>query len=389
MTDHAEILIMTSEQKVAVQVQEVLDPLSDILGKIAVCGDYSQLRRMMEMHEPQLVLVDVDPNPDQGLNELESISERYPATRFIVMASGSLNGYMLKAMQIGVRHVQFKSTLDSELGDVMRRLVPHKTGNAKRGNVVSLLSAGGGCGATTLALNLSNQMFEQGNDRVMLVDLDVAYGSLGTYLDLQSAYGVSDILSAGSRLDEELIESTAVHFHDRFHVLLSPATTQGPLAAPLPTEHIDLVLGTCRRLYRHTIVDAPRFEMDASARLARASDLVLIVFQLNVKDLRMAQVIRRSLSSRGVEPGRILMVMNRYRARKALLSIDDVKSSLGDVPLMCVHNDYRNAVRCVNLGRTLNQVAPRSSLTRDVDHLATRIQSMSQLASVEQHEVKS
>ena len=66
-----------------------------------------------------------------------------------------------------------------------------------RGSAVTILSAGGGCGATTLAVNLAAELgaIDPSSDPPLVVDLDYHYGAVSTYLAVQGDYGVLDLLN--------------------------------------------------------------------------------------------------------------------------------------------------------------------------------------------------
>src|SRR6185312_6715325 len=81
----------------------------------------------------------------------------FPDTRFIVLSTAMGNELLLDAMKAGARHFLLKAAIVAELHDVLKRLssdsAPSSTGAA-----VTILSAGGGCGATTVAVNLAAEL---------------------------------------------------------------------------------------------------------------------------------------------------------------------------------------------------------------------------------------
>jgi Flp pilus assembly CpaE family ATPase len=113
--------------------------------------------------------------------------------------------------------------------------------------------------------------------------------------------------------------------------------------------------------------------MEVAAMLAKASKLVLIVFQMNVKDLRTLQAMTAALVARGVSQESIVPVANRCRSKRTYLNPQDIRQIAGGLPITEISNDYRAASKALNFGHLLAEKDPRSSLRRDIQRLAKRI----------------
>ncbi|MEX1015438.1 MAG: hypothetical protein WDZ31_01735 [Phycisphaeraceae bacterium] len=335
----------------------------------------SELARYSADHAVPLVLVDAGPTPGPVLTELEQITGdvKMSQTRFIMLADQLDRDLLLQAMQVGIRHVLPKQSIEAELESAIARLAPVVALAAgTRGAVVTVLSAGGGCGATTLALNAAREMSEP-DQPAMLVDLDIAYGALAAYLGVETRYGVFDVLAHEAAIDKQLIHSSAASPTRELCLLASPATTRPDDPTPLQYQRLSAMIDKCRLAYRATVIDAPRLPLAVAAELIKASDHALLVFQLSVKDLRMARTMLASLSRHGVARSRIQPVVSRYARRHQMISMQEATRVLGDMPLTCVRNDYRSAIRGLNYGQALADAAPRSTLRSDLQKLVATI----------------
>jgi pilus assembly protein CpaE len=243
--------------------------------------------------------------------------------------------------------------------------------------MVTVLSARGGCGATTIAINFAEEARMATNSTALLVDLDRHYGSMGAYLGLTTKYGLRDLLSHSGHFDDHLVRSTTAHYSEELHVLLGPASIEQTATVDLPLERLEAALAACRRAYPLTVVDAPRVPIGVAAELALASQLTLVVFELSVVDIRGARALLVALNDRRVAPGSILAVANRFRKRNPMLSLEDAEKALVGWNVVPVSNDYPNALKSINLGQPLSQTAPRSELRRDIQALAARIETQS------------
>ena len=120
------------------------------------------------------------------------------------------------------------------------------------------------------------------------------------------------------------------------------------------------------------LIDAPRLDPDVLAQVVLSSAKVLLVFQLNVKDLRIARSMLDSLDERGISRQHITGLANRFAKRPAI-SVDDAGKVLNGIEIKTIRNDYASALEGLNFGKTLSQVAPRSPLRKDLQDLATAL----------------
>ena len=72
---------------------------------------------------------------------------------------------------------------------------------SKRGVLITVFSAKGGCGKTTLATNLAAALADRGRREVCLVDLDLAFGDVAIALQLFPAHTIADAVPLADSLD--------------------------------------------------------------------------------------------------------------------------------------------------------------------------------------------
>ena len=70
-----------------------------------------------------------------------------------------------------------------------------------RGTLITVFSAKGGCGKTTLATNLAAALADRGRREVCLVDLDLAFGDVAIALQLFPAHTIADAVPLADSLD--------------------------------------------------------------------------------------------------------------------------------------------------------------------------------------------
>ena len=319
-------------------------------------------------------IVDIDPNPTGILCELEAMINANPQLCTIVVSENITQELILSAMQAGARHFLQKGSVHKELSGVMGRLLTHSGAKRKTGSIVTVFSASGGCGATTVALNVANELRIKASKPVLVIDLDRCYGAASAYLDIKSEYGIDDVLTYEGKIDKHLIQSSSSSYKDDFHVLLSSAGTAKKASHDINPECLSTVLQACRQGYAHTVIDAPRMDEQTVKVLTELSDFTIVVFQLTLKDLKFARSIISMFKALGLSEDKIIPLANRFKKRGPLIGIDDGKRALGTDNVYSIRSDWRNAINCLNNGKTLAEAAPHSGIRKDFQKLINEIQ---------------
>jgi pilus assembly protein CpaE len=372
VADRERLLLVTSESETVSDVSAAL-ALNGRFELAPPCRFLADLSGRLERAQVPAVLVDIDADPARAFEGLAPIVARFVETRFIVLSSTLRNGLVLEAMQIGARHFLIKRSIRAELLPVLHRLLPDRLSDRPaHGVLTTVLSAGGGCGATTVAFNLANEIGLETAEPVLLIDLDCCYGAAAPYLGLEAEYGIADVLAYDGEIDGHLIRSSTVAYSDQVHVLLSPTSINFSQPKPLRHESLAAVVAACKRSYRHTVIDAPRVSMDLAADLAKASRATLIMFQLMVKDIHGARSIRSALAERGVPQDRVVPLVSRHGKRNPV-SLKETEKALGGAKLRTVRNDFRSTLRSITYGEPLAKAAASSRLRRDIRQLALDI----------------
>jgi pilus assembly protein CpaE len=362
------VILLTNDPETLASVTAVLKSAKKPAA-LETCASLSNLVALLDNNAPGVALIDVDPDPRRILVELDPIIARFIQTRFVAISNEVTSDLMLDAMQIGVRLVLRKRSIEAELMSVLDRFVfGEAAGTRPQGMVVTVFSAGGGCGATTLALNLAHEIQMETSRPVLLADMDDRYGAIAAYLDKEGEYGIADVM-ARKQIDEELIRTTALTFSERLHVLLSPASVRASRHQPIEYESMNDFLNVCRRSYGCTVIDAPRLPHMVAARLAAASTRTFLLLQLSVKDIRTARTMLKSLAEQGVAPESITVVISRYH-RRSIISMAQAREALGIETFAVLGSDFRHALESMTYGQPLAEVAPRSPLRKEIRELA-------------------
>jgi len=374
METRYDILLVTKEAATADKIKSALDG-SDLLMMAGTCNEVSELRSYLSNKKIQAVVVDIDPDPSRVLYELATILVAHPKIYVVVVCSHFTKELALQAMQAGVRHFLEKHTIASGLTQELQQLIQ---GSAEKeaglgSAVISIFSASGGCGATTVAINLTNELRFLSSKPVLLIDLDDYYGAVSNYLGIKSEYGIADVLDRKGLIDKHLIQSSAFTYKDNYQILPSPASVKIPKNTPLQFGNLPRVLEACREVYRYTIIDAPRMPEAEAVKLAKLSDIVLVVFQLIVRDVDFARSLVLSLNKSGVSSDKIISLVNRLTKRGQSIRLEDGKKAVGLKSCLTIRSDWRKVMKSVTKAQPLANVAKKTGIHKDFQKLAAKL----------------
>ena len=188
-----------------------------------------------------------------------------------------------------------------------------KSKGDRNGVILPVHGMAGGAGATTFAANLAWELClaaqETEGMRVCIIDFDLQFGSVATYLDLPRKEAVLEILTDTAGLDADALIKSMLTFNDKLHVFTAPADML-PLEVLSP-EDVGRILDTAQANFDFVIVDMPSTVVAwTEAVLTRAH----VYFALLELDLRSAQNILRfvrALKAEGLPHEKVRYVLNR------------------------------------------------------------------------------
>lgn len=373
--EQIDVVLLTRIKETVTSVQAALETSS--VGKLTkVCEGLTELRTQLSKEisaaDSVVAIVDIDEVSEHFMHELSKLTSAYVTVRFLVVATQFSEKLVLAAMQAGSKHFLRKSTIESELDTVLKVLFAYELEKPVwPGKVISVLSCSGGCGATTVAVNLAKELQLITEKHILIIDLDDYYGSVGLHLGLQGDYGIAHILGRDDMIDRHLIETCVISSTDGLDVLLSPAVAAGDKNNELKYENLSRAIAGCRESHDYVIVDAPRLPREALVALTQVSQVAIVVFQLTIKDIEFAKSMISFLADHGLLRERIVPVANRVWKRGPFLKLRDGQQALGVDSICSIRNGLRKAIKSINQGKPLTSIAKWSKVHRDYHKLAT------------------
>ncbi len=185
------------------------------------------------------------------------------------------------------------------------------TGNSE-GVVLAVHGLAGGTGSSTFAVNLAWELanIEKLNSpRVCLLDFDLQFGSVSTYLDLPRREMIYELLSDTASMDSDSFMQALLTYNEKLHVFTSPADML-PLDLIEP-EDIDRLINTARKNFDYVIIDMPSTLISWTETVLNQAHVYFAMLELDLRSAQNALRLLRALKSEELPYKKLKFVLNR------------------------------------------------------------------------------
>jgi pilus assembly protein CpaE len=299
-----------------------------------------------------VILVDLDSGMPEALRTLEDLARLAPEARVLVASANRDPDLILRAMRAGA--VDFlplpleRAILGEALSRAMRRGAAETAAATARGRVMSFVGAKGGCGATSVAVNLAVSLCAPASKEprsVVLVDLDNPGGDAAAMLNLRPAYSLADLAANIHRLDMDLLNSMALSHESG---LICLGASEGSVAGRLTPDEMATIVTFLHEHYDDVVL-AGGVLGDVEMAAVNLAHMVHVVTTLDFLSLKRAQSIITRLRAFGVTGDALRVVVNKLE-RGSDLTARDAKQALDAPVVWSIPNDPKTADRAVNEG---------------------------------------
>jgi pilus assembly protein CpaE len=234
--------------------------------------------------------------------------------------------------------------------------------------IVAVFSPKGGVGTTTIATNIAMAQAQRMPDKVVLIDLDLQFGSVATHLNLEVRHSLADVIRDEAALREpELLRTYAVRHDGGLHVIAAPPTPE--LAELVEAGHIEQLLNSIRAQYEAVVIDAGSTVDDRTMTVFEHADLIIIPVNPEIAALKAVHSLLDYLSETSSVGGKATFVLNNMFARE-ILRIRDVEAALGTKIALELPYDPFLYLKAVNEGIPIVRGAARSAAAERLLKLA-------------------
>lgn len=237
-----------------------------------------------------------------------------------------------------------------------------------RGRLITVFSAKGGCGKTTLATNLAAALADRGRREVCLVDLDLAFGDVAIALQLFPAHTIADAVPLANSLDVSAVTSLLTPHSPGLTTLVAPI--EPGTAESIPSTLVAGILTILKQQYDFVVVDTPPAFDDHVLAAFDQSDLVALLATLDIPALKNLKLTLETLDLLNYPRERWRLVLNRADS-KVGLAINEVEKTL-KAPIAAQIPSSRDVPASINRGVPIVLDDPRHPVSTAIKTFAER-----------------
>ncbi|MGI2881996.1 AAA family ATPase [Vibrio furnissii] len=322
---------------------------------------------------PDLIFVETGPNWAQKVIELQNyespeVDEEEVNTSLIVFGDESDNGALKIALRIGAADFVSDQATFEELVPLLKNTAEEKIAARKLGQLFVFINTKGGSGATTIALNTAVEVALQHKNKVLLLDLDIHFGVIMDYLNLNPTYSINDAIANVADLDEISLHSLVSKHPSGLHVLSFKHENHNENFDK--AMQLGKLLPTLMEYYPYVFVDLSMGVDRMFAPVLSHSSKVFLVTQQNLVGIKNTSRIAKSLMLEyGIAKEQIELIVNRYEKRQQI-KMKDIEQTITGVNVHMIPNDFKAAIESANLGKPVVESKKNSSITKSVIELS-------------------
>lgn len=276
---------------------------------------------------------------------------------------------MVRAGAVEVLHWPLDPDELREAFETVRRARRRAPPTRPAGELLSVFSAKGGLGATTIATNTAVLLGEHKPGGTVLVELNGRPSDAATLLNVRVTYSVLDAFRNLDRLDESFLRGLIVRHDSGLWVLPGPL---GFEPFPAGADDVRHALGVVRSHFDHVVLDLRHEPDEPTLAALAASDAVLFLTSLDVAALRASAAALAVMRDARVDLAPVRVVVVRAGTPEDV-TLAQAEDTLNARIVASVAHDHAAVTAAVNSGVPVVSAAPRSRFTRSLRELVAAL----------------
>jgi pilus assembly protein CpaE len=319
--------------------------------------------------QPDIVLMDINMPEMDGIAASEAISAQAPHIQVVMMSVQGEADYLRRSMLAGAREFLIKPFSGEELVNSIHRV--HQFAATRRAaapppsqvivqgpstlpptppkgaKVITVFGVKGGCGASTVAVNLAVALHEETKERVALIDGNLEFGDIGVLMNLPNSRTIADLVGEKSEIDEEVLDGTMVSHSSTVRVLMAPPRPE--LAELVKLDHLKKIMALLEKSFDYIIVDAWKSFQESTVFFMDAADTILLVSTTDIPAIKNAKLFFELCEQLAYPPTKTVLVLNKEDGRGGI-NPKDIEASIKHPIGAILPKDERTATLAINRG---------------------------------------
>lgn len=321
---------------------------------------------------PNIIILDSKADGDALLANLEKLAEVCDAGTSVVVIGEANDIHLYRSLiKRGISDYFCKPFAPRQVYEAVAAICidPNAPPLAR---TIAFIASRGGAGSSALSHNVAWQLGQEFKEEVVLMDLDITFGTAGLAFNVETPQGIHTALAEPDRLDDVLLERFLAEYDEYVKLLVSPAQLNAE--EKMYMDALDRLLELVRRRSSFVVLDVPHRWAPWAQQLLMDADEVVVVGSLDLASLRDTKNLIERLKEKRGDAAPVHMVLNKSGAAKRTeLSPKDFENATQLKPLAVVPYAPDLFGQASNNGQMLGEVNKRHRTTEAIRQMAVQL----------------
>lgn len=344
-------------------------------------GINAALEKLNDRSTPELLIVETKAEGEAMFNELNKLAEVcQPGTRVIIVGAENDINVFKTLIEQGISQYFVSIVSSEELKAAIVDAFADKSANAKC-RTLAFTGLRGGVGSSVLSHNVASSLANLYDEDVIVVDLDIPFGTAGLSFNLQPQKTIVDAIAQSESIDETLLMRYLEAGSKNVSLLCAPGHLNSGIE--INDRSLEMVLNVVKQMASYVILDVPHMWNSWVQDVLVDADETIIVGTPDLYNLRDGKNVFEFLSpNRGLDAPTRLVLNKIGEAKKGEISDKEFKDVLGISPTVSVPFDADSFSTAMNNGEMISKVAGRSKAAQSIETLAKLVSGKESVTNV-------
>jgi pilus assembly protein CpaE len=283
------------------------------MSKVALTTHNGGLEGAIETYRsnptPNLILVETNLPTEEIPGALERLAEVCDAsTRLIVL--GHVNDVVLyrELIRSGVSEYLVLPTSSQSIVNAISELFAAE-GAAPIGRTIGVLAAKGGAGSSTVCHNVAWAISQTLRQDVMILDMDLAFGTAGLNFNQDPPHGIADAIGAIQKMDQTLLDRLSSKAANHVSLLTAPVVLDKTF--DFEEREFEQIIELSQKSTPVVLLDIPHLWTSWVRHTIATIDEIVIVAEPDLANLRNAKNLSDTIKALRPTESEPLLVLNK------------------------------------------------------------------------------